>query len=307
MSHLRSATAMTLALLVLGTSLNAQGTPDLATPIKANLAGQTVPTGMRITPEAMPGSVFSTLNPNLPGLPNFLAGLARTVALGHEAGVGVAVMPQAAGLAVSPDGSRLLIANYQNESVSLIDTAAHTVLAELDLRPGIIDAGQTSTPGGTYPNLVAWVGDGKAYVTSQRDRELIVVDVAAKGLSVGSRAAVNGQPASIVMNADATRAYLALDNTDRVVAVDTGTDRIVEEIAAAPPEVWRNPSELYGANTNGLALSSDGMTLYATNGGLNAVAVIALGTAALDEATIDDAEEAQGDEVSAEAEEEEEA
>ena len=32
--------------------------------------------------------------------------------------------PEAGGLAVSPDGRRLLVANFQNESVSLIDLAA---------------------------------------------------------------------------------------------------------------------------------------------------------------------------------------
>src|SRR4051794_11657994 len=47
----------------------------------------------------------------------------RTFPLGHKAGVGLMVKPVAAGLAVSPDGKRLLVANVQNESVSLIDLA----------------------------------------------------------------------------------------------------------------------------------------------------------------------------------------
>ena len=48
---------------------------------------------------------------------------ARTFALGHKAGVGLAVKPEAGALAVSPDGKRLLVANFQNDSVSLIDLA----------------------------------------------------------------------------------------------------------------------------------------------------------------------------------------
>ncbi|MDP9102479.1 MAG: lactonase family protein, partial [Pseudomonadota bacterium] len=70
------------------------------------------------------------------------AGFAETgkpIALGHKAGNGADVKPQAAGVAVSPDGRRLLVANYYNDSVSLIDLANRTVIAEQDLRPGKID------------------------------------------------------------------------------------------------------------------------------------------------------------------------
>src|ERR1700758_286072 len=49
-----------------------------------------LPTGMRITPTAAHGAHFSTLNPNLPGAPEFTAG-------------------QAVATAVSPDGNMLLI------------------------------------------------------------------------------------------------------------------------------------------------------------------------------------------------------
>ena len=63
----------------------------------------------------------------------------RRIALGHTAGLGLVVKPEAAGLAVSPDGRRLLVANLENDSVSLIDLAAGTVVAEADLRPGKVD------------------------------------------------------------------------------------------------------------------------------------------------------------------------
>ena len=56
----------------------------------------------------------------------------KPIALGHRTGLGVAdrsetkvtpLEPMVAGLAVSPDGKRLLVANHQNDSVSLIDLA----------------------------------------------------------------------------------------------------------------------------------------------------------------------------------------
>ncbi len=231
--------------------------------------------------------------------------LAGTVVLGHKAGIGVdGTKPEAASLAVSPDGKRLLVANYQNESVSLIDTAAHKVLAEADLRPGVIDPAKSGQPGGTYPNLVAFVSNEKAYAASQRDRELITLELRPTGLSVTARQTVDGQPSAIALNRQRSRAYVALDNTDRVVSVDTATDKVIEDIpAAAPAEVWLNPEGLHGANTNGLALSGDGLTLIATNGGLNAAAVIELGEDSLDPETAEAAKDARakldddGDEV----------
>src|SRR5262249_47257165 len=50
-------------------------------------------------------------------------------------GVGVNVMPNAAGLGISADGGTLVVANNYNDSISVIDTATRTVRYEHDLRP----------------------------------------------------------------------------------------------------------------------------------------------------------------------------
>ena len=52
------------------------------------------------------------------------------IPLGHEAGLGDDVLPQAARVAAGPDGPRALVANYCNDSVSLIDLTRKTVVAE---------------------------------------------------------------------------------------------------------------------------------------------------------------------------------
>jgi DNA-binding beta-propeller fold protein YncE len=52
---------------------------------------------------------------------------------------------------------------------------------------------------------------------------------------------------------------------------------MAEIATAAPPSVFANPAGLRGASPNNLALSPDGHTLFVTNGGLNAVAVMQLG------------------------------
>src|SRR5205807_752559 len=68
---------------------------------------------------------------------------AGRIRLGHKAGLGANVLPQTAGVAVSPDGHRALAANYYNDSVSLVDLRRRTIIAEQDLRPGKINSGSS--------------------------------------------------------------------------------------------------------------------------------------------------------------------
>jgi DNA-binding beta-propeller fold protein YncE len=206
----------------------------------------------------------------------FAAG--RTFALGHKAGLGLAVRPEVAAVAVSPDGRRLLATNIQNDSVSLIDLVSGTV-SDQDLRPGVIDPTRTGQVGGAYPRAVAWVSNSRAYVASQRDREIIALDVGASGIRVGARLKTEGQPVALLKGVGA-RLFAALDNTDGVVLVDTRLNRIVETITTAGPPAWPHKG-LGGAGSNALALAPDGRTLLVANGGENALAVVRLDNAAV--------------------------
>jgi len=208
----------------------------------------------------------------------FAAG--RRFALGHHAGVGLAVEPQTAGIAVSPDGRWLLAANFQNDSVSLVDLTSGKVAAEQDLRPGVIDPASAGEPGGSFPRAVIWPSAGRAYVASQRDREIITLELSGERMLVAARLTLPGQPAAMVANRVADRLYVAMDNTDGLAVIDTVSGRAVETIATAAPALLlgaRRPRG--GAGSNALALSADERTLLVANGAENAVAVIALGRA----------------------------
>ena len=74
--------------------------------------------------------------------------LSATINLGHspagcgtsgnasnQKGLGLFVEPNVAGLAISADGTRLVAANFYNDSITVIDTAAGKVLYDYDLRP----------------------------------------------------------------------------------------------------------------------------------------------------------------------------
>jgi DNA-binding beta-propeller fold protein YncE len=200
----------------------------------------------------------------------------RRFALGHKAGLGIGSKPEAAGLAVSPDGKRLLVANLQNDSVSLIDLESGKVV-EQDLRPGAIDPKLKGTPGGTFPRAVAFTSNGRAWVGSERDRELIALNIADGAVTIASRVKTRGQPTALLVGAAGRRLYAATDDSDAVVVLNPTSGAVLETIgSAAPKALARGREALGGVNTNGLALSPDGATLLATNGGENALAIIRL-------------------------------
>src|SRR2546423_7969305 len=121
------------------------------------------------------------------------------IALEHAAGLGREGKPMAAGPAVNPSRTRLLVANYENDSVSFIDLRERKKIAELDLRPGAGNPAQHGIPGGEYPYWVAFKGNDKAYVSSLRDREIVALNVHAAPV-VSARIKVQGQPNKFILN-----------------------------------------------------------------------------------------------------------
>jgi YVTN family beta-propeller protein len=209
----------------------------------------------------------------------------KPIALGHKTGLGIAdreetkitpLHPMTAGQMVSPNGKQLLVANHQNDSVSLVDLDAKKVIAELDLRPGKINSEQKGVAGGEYPYGVVFANDDKAYVSSLRDREIVVLAMK-PALAVSGRIKTKGQPGKVIVNRAGTLLFAAADNSDSVVIIDTKKDKVVAEIkTTAPAGIFTNRGGFKGSNPNSLALAPDEKTLYVTNGGTNSVAVIAL-------------------------------
>jgi YVTN family beta-propeller protein len=185
--------------------------------------------------------------------------------LGHRSGLGLGQGAYVAGLAVSEDGATVVAANHENDSITVVDAASGAVRAEIDLRPA-------SGPGGAFPAAVL-VREGLAYVTCQRDAELVEVDLETK--KVLRRATVGRQPTKLVASRDATRLYVANAGSDTITVVDRATLAPARELrVGARGAALRG----LGANPNGLALSEDERTLYVSLGGVNAVALVDLAT-----------------------------
>jgi YVTN family beta-propeller protein len=212
---------------------------------------------------------------------------AGTIKLGHGGkGVGIGVQPNASGLGLSADGATLVVANNYNDSISVIDTASATVRYEHDLRPFFAkNEGASGGAGGTYPFAVAVKGNGTAYVSSDRDREVVVIDISSPTAGhLIKRIKLDGNALGMTLDAAGSKLFVAEDNADLVAVIDTASNAVVAKIDARAPAGMLSDEEdgedqrvrHTGAATFSVTLSPDGKTLYAVNAGANSVAVIPL-------------------------------
>ena len=191
-------------------------------------------------------------------------------------GIGFEEESTVAGLGLSADGTVLVAANIYNDSITVIDTPANTIRFEYDLRP-YNTSGTAGAAGGETPFTVAVKGTTTAYVSSIRDREVVVVNIAGTTPSLITRIPLPGNPNSMVLSADQSTLYVTQDNSDSVAVINTATNTVAEEISTiAPPGTVPSGSKYTGVAANNLALSPNGQTLYVTNGGANSVAIIPL-------------------------------
>ena len=193
--------------------------------------------------------------------------------------MGINVQPNASGLDVSADGRTLVVANNYNDSISVIDTETRTVRYEHDLRPYFANnEGQQGGLGGTFPFGVAIKGNGTAYVSSDRDRQVVVVDVSSPTAGrLISRIQLDGNALGMTLDESQARLYVAQDNADQVAVINTLTNQVVAKIdARAPAGMLPRDRKYTGASTSAVTISPDGDTLYAVNSGSNSIAVIPL-------------------------------
>src|SRR5262245_49441757 len=85
-------------------------------------------------------------------------------------------------------------------------------------------ARRAGVPGGEFPLWVAITGDRKAYVSSLRDREIVVLDLAGDTLSIARRIHVPGNPNRMILDREQRRLFVALDNSDFVAIIDTARE-----------------------------------------------------------------------------------
>jgi len=175
---------------------------------------------------------------------------------------------------VSADGRKLIIANLENDSISIVDLANHNAVAELDLRPGRNDTALSGVPGGEFPFWVAVTRDDTAYISSERDREIVVVSFAGAEPRITARIPVQGNPNKMVLTKLQDRLYVTADNSDLLYVIDTHTNQIGAMVRTTGPLRLGKIDGTTGSSPNSVVLSPDERTAYVTNAGTNSVAVI---------------------------------
>jgi DNA-binding beta-propeller fold protein YncE len=205
-----------------------------------------------------------------------------SIALNHAKGIGSGVKPNAGGLAVSADGRTLVVANNYNDSISLIDTSSNTLMSEYDLRP-FNTSGQQGVAGGEYPWAVSLKADGTAFVSSVRDREVVVLNLANPAApQFVTRIPVKGNAYGMTFSPDQSKLYVAVSNADQIAVINTASHKVEKTIDIAQQsgdgndQGSGNNKKYSGRDTVNVTLSKDGRTLYAVNNGDNSIAVISL-------------------------------
>jgi YVTN family beta-propeller protein len=139
-------------------------------------------------------------------------------------------------LDVSADGSLLLAANRDNESVTVVDTQASKALREIKV--------------GREPESVTWIGSGPlAAVTSYRDDQVVIFD--AREGQVLARIAVPPEPYGIVADREGKRAWVTHEYPGTVSEIDLAGKKVAREMKV-------------GAFVRGIALAPDEKRLYVT-------------------------------------------
>jgi YVTN family beta-propeller protein len=165
-----------------------------------------------------------------------------------------------AGLAPSPDGSRLYVALNLADSLAVVDLAQRRVVQRL--------------AAGSYPYAVAVGPDGTAYVSQWGGKGVAAFTPEGGRLKAAGVIPAGRHPSALSLNAAGTRAYAASATTDAIAALDTKGRRAIGTLHDGASQ---GPSE--GSTPDGLALSADGSRLYVAEADNNAVAVFDVGAA----------------------------
>ncbi len=113
-------------------------------------------------------------------------------------------------------------------------------MKELDLRPGKNNSADSGKPGGEYPFWVTVKGNNTAYVSSARDREIVVVDfttIAAP--KIVTRIEVSGNPLKTILDKTQSYLYVTEDNSDLVDIITTSNDELFQSVIASAPDELR--------------------------------------------------------------------
>ncbi len=162
-----------------------------------------------------------------------------------------------AGLALSPDGRLLYVAENLADSIAVIEIASKRVVQHL--------------AAGRYPYGVVVGPDSTVYISAWGGYEVRSFRPRAGVLIPKSTIPVGRHPSVLALNATGDQLFVASASTDRVTVIDTRRGAVTAQLADSAPS---GPAE--GSTPNALAVSPGGHRLYVAEADNNAVAIFDL-------------------------------
>jgi YVTN family beta-propeller protein len=180
------------------------------------------------------------------GLPLAVLAFAFSFLPGSAASTSQAGKHSSSAIAITADGATLLVVNPDSNSLTLVDTASSTAVAEL--------------PVGVDPRTVAVDDAGqRAYVANRGSDSVSVIDLTMR--QVTNQVNVGRQPYGVVVDPDGGWLCVAEQGADQVRVLDANT---LVSLSIYPT----------ADRPSGLALDDDGTTLYVTHALGNAITVL---------------------------------
>ena len=159
-----------------------------------------------------------------------------------------------AGLAISPAGDRLYVAENLADKLAIIDTQTRTLVAE-------VPVGRQPWGVAVHPSLP------QVYVTNRVDQTVSVVDVAHR--AVLGTVASGGGPNAVAVSLDGGKIFVANANTDDLTVFDVNHMDHPRRVSLSP-----FPNARPGSSPNALTFAADGSRLYVANAWDNDIAVV---------------------------------
>jgi YVTN family beta-propeller protein len=156
-------------------------------------------------------------------------------------------------LALTSDDRRLWVVNPDSDSVSLIDTAARALVAEVPLgsAPPAADPMTGRYEPAVKPRALAILpGDAKVYVAGETSGRVYVIDAATH--AVRANLPVPAAPTGVVAAPDGSAVYVVSHEAAVVSKIDPAKDAVVASLPVAE-HPW------------GASVSADGKRLYVTH------------------------------------------
>jgi YVTN family beta-propeller protein len=174
--------------------------------------------------------------------------------------------PYPAGIALSPDGTKLWVGEFLGQQIDEVDLTTSTVTASVPLMDRAY-------------SLLYVPSRQQLWVTGFGGTKLNVIDVSTH--QIVDTLDIGPNPNGLALSKDESRVFVSVSDADRVAAVDVATRKVVATQSVGDPEIAdAKGAPLPADSPAGVLLDPDGQKLYVVRAADNAVSILDAATLA---------------------------